>query len=390
MTMAAILTVFKKEMVDHLRDGRSILVAMIYPLMGPLLLGLMFLFVGGSMRVTDSAPLVVPIVHGDSAPDLVRFLENEGATMLPLTGDVRRLVMSGRASFAVILPEQPGPTRESPLAVRLITNPSRVDSMVATGRVVELLNAYQRLKLGGKLRAAGLSPDIMRVLDIEQENIGRAVGPAVILLTMIPPFLIFTLFTGGVHVALDTTSGERERGSFEPLMMNPVRRWEVLAGKLGATIVFTLMALASQVVAFWVMLHIVPTESLGLIAPPGALRLLLVVSVCLPLVVLAAATQLLISAVTRSVKEAQTYLGLLPLIPGLAGMVLALAPVRAQPLLAAIPTFGQTLLMGQLVRSETVGAGFIGITAVATLTATGLLLLLGFRLYEREEILFPQ
>jgi sodium transport system permease protein len=390
MTMAAILIVFKKEMVDHLRDGRSILVAMIYPLMGPLLLGLMFLFVGGSMRVTDSAPLVVPIVHGDSAPDLVRFLENEGATLQPLTGDVRALVMSGRASFAVILPEQPGPTGESPLAVRLITNPSRVDSMIATGRVVELLNAYQRLKLGGKLRTAGLSPDIMRVLDIEQENIGRAVGPAVILLTMIPPFLIFTLFTGGVHVALDTTSGERERGSFEPLMMNPVRRWEVLAGKLGATIVFTLMALASQVVAFWVMLHIVPTESLGLIAPPGALRLLLVVSVCLPLVVLAAATQLLISAVTRSVKEAQTYLGLLPLIPGLAGMVLALAPVRAQPLLAAIPTFGQTLLMGQLVRSETVSAGFIGITAVATLTATGFLLLLGFRLYEREEILFPQ
>ena len=388
--MSAGLTVFKKEMVDHLRDGRSILVSMIYPLMGPLLLGLMFLFVGGGMRVTDGAPLVVPIVHGDSAPDLVRFLENEGATMQEVVGDARRLVLGGRAAFALILPERIGPASESPLAVRLITNPSRVDSIVATSRVVELLNAYQRQKVRGKLRAAGLPPDIMSVLTIEQENIGRAAGPAVILLTMIPPFLIFTLFTGGVHVALDTTSGERERGSFEPLMMNPVRRWEVLSGKLGATIVFTLMALASQVVAFWVMLHSVPTQSLGLIAPPGALRLLLVVSVCLPLVVLAAATQLLISAVTRSMKEAQTYLGLLPLIPGLAGMVLALAPVRAQPLLAAIPTFGQTLLMGQLVRNEAVSAVFIGITAVATLTATALLLLLGFRLYEREEILFPQ
>jgi len=71
-------------------------------------------------------------------------------------------------------------------------------------------------------------------------------------------------------------------------------------------------------------------------------------------------------------------------------MVLALAPVRAQPMLAAIPTFGQTLLMGQLVRSEVVSGVFIGITAVATLAAVALLLLLGFRLYEREEILFPQ
>jgi len=390
MTMFAILTVFKKEMVDHLRDGRSILISMIYPLMGPLLLGLMFFFVGGGMRVNEGAPLVVPIVNPGSAPDLVRFLEKEGATMQPLAGDARGLVLGGLAAFALILPAQPNPTRDTPLGVRLITNPARFDSIVATGRLVELLNAYQRETLGGRLREAGLPAAMLSILNIEQENIGRAAGPAVILLTMIPPFLIFTLFTGGVHVALDATSGERERGSFETLMMNPVRRYEVLTGKLGATMVFTLMALGVQAVAFWVMLHAVPQESLGLIAPPSMLRLALVVSVCLPLVVLAAATQLLISAITRSVKEAQTYLGLLPLVPGLAGMVLALAPVRAQPMLAAIPTFGQTLLMGQLVRSEAVSAVFIGITAVATLTAVALLLLLGFRLYEREEILFPQ
>jgi sodium transport system permease protein len=70
--------------------------------------------------------------------------------------------------------------------------------------------------------------------------------------------------------------------------------------------------------------------------------------------------------------------------------VLALAPVRAQPMLAAIPTFGQTLLMGQLVRGEAVSAIFIGITGLSTLTAVALLLLVGFRLYERDEILFPQ
>src|SRR5205807_843729 len=140
MTMSAVLTVFKKEMVDHLRDGRSILISMIYPLMGPILLGLMFLFVGGGMRVNDGAPLVVPVVNPGSAPDLVRFLEREGATMQPLFGDARSLVLGGRAAFALILPGQPSPNRESPLPVRLITNPARVDSIVATGRMAELLN----------------------------------------------------------------------------------------------------------------------------------------------------------------------------------------------------------------------------------------------------------
>jgi len=270
MTMFAIVTVFRKEMVDHLRDARSILISMIYPLMGPLLLGLMFTFVGGSMRVTEGAPLIVPIVRADSAPELVRFLEDQGATMDPIYGDAWSLVIGGRVAFALVLPAQPASAEHPALRVRLITNPSRFDSIVATGRLIELLNTYQREKLGDRLRASGVPVEFMNILTIEQENIGRAAGPAVIFLTMIPPFLIFTLFTGGVHVTLDSTSGERERGSFESLMMNPVTRVQVLSGKLGAAIVFTLMALASQVVGFWVMLHIVPQESLGLIAPPGA------------------------------------------------------------------------------------------------------------------------
>lgn len=387
--MRAILAVFHKEMVDHLRDKRSILVAMIYPLMGPFLLGMMILFVGGSIRVNEAAPLLVPVVNPGNAPDLVRFLERQGATIEELSSDPSALVSGGGAAFAMILPVKAEAGEQVPTRVRLVTNPSRVDSIVATGRMIGLLNDYQRQALRGRLQAAGLPAGVMNVLDIEQQNVGRAAGPSVILLAMIPPFIIFTLFTGGVHVALDSTCGERERGSFEPLMMNPVTRVQVLTGKLGATIVFTLMAVGVQAIAFWVMLHSVPRDSLGLIAPPTTLRLLLIVSVCLPLVVLAAATQLLISAVTRSMKEAQTYLGLLPLIPGIAGMVLALAPVNARPLLAAIPTFGQTLLMGQLVRSEDVSLVFIAITALATLTATALLLLLGFRLYEREAILFP-
>jgi sodium transport system permease protein len=388
--MRAILTVFRKEMLDHLRDRRSILVAMIYPLLGPVLLGTILTFSGGSMQVNDSEPLVVPIVNDGAAPGLVQFLRDQGAVPVWGPADPTADVLAGRLAFVVILSERPSSDPLSPLPVKLVTNPSRFDSIAATGRIIDFLNRYEREVVNTRLHAAGLSAQIAKAVNLEEQNVGRAAGPAVILLSMIPPFLIFTLFTGGVHVALDSTCGERERGSFEPLMINPVQRWQVLAGKLGAAMAFTLMALGVQAVAFWLMLHWVPQGSLGLVARPSAFRLALIVSICLPLVVLAASTQLLISAVTRSMKEAQTYLGLLPLIPGLAGMVLVLAPIRMQPLLAAIPTFGQTLVMGQLVRSETISVAFLAITAIATLIVTALLLLLGFRLYERENMLFGQ
>src|SRR4051794_18810972 len=86
----------------------------------------------------------------------------------------------------------------------------------------------------------------------------------------------------------------------------------------------------------------------------------------------------------------QTYLGLFPLIPGAAGMVLAFAPVNAGPLLTAIPTFGQTILMARVIRDEALDLASIGITVASTLIATALLLYIGFRLFRREVILFPR
>src|SRR5690242_290499 len=105
--MFATLSVFRKEMIDHLRDRRSVLLSMIYPLLWPLLLGMMFIFIGAGVgtRAHDQAPLKVPIVNPDGAPDLVRFLEDRGATIQSVPADPRGFVSGGRGAFAVILPE---------------------------------------------------------------------------------------------------------------------------------------------------------------------------------------------------------------------------------------------------------------------------------------------
>ena len=392
--MWTIAVVFWKEMVDHLRDRRSILVAMIYPLLGPLLLGLLFTFVGSRLNTSSAvrtpAATVAAVVHPEGAPDLARFLMARGVRLVAAPSDPAEAVRRTELPFVLVFPEMPAAADAQPLQVRVVSNPSRFDSIMATGRILDLLHDYDRQTTAERLRAAGVGEEMLTSLRIVSDNVGSAASLAVTMFSMIPPFVMFTLFIGGVHVILDSTNGERERGSFEPLMINPVTRSEVLIGKVGAGFVFTLLTLGVQVGAFWLMLHLVPREALGLTAPPALLRLLALALVCLPVALLAVATQLIVSAVTRSPKEAQTYLGLLPLVPGIAGMVLALAPVQAYSLLAAIPTFGQTLLMGQLVRSESVNGGLVAVSVMATLIASLLLLALAFRLYQREEILFPK
>ncbi|MFI4986439.1 MAG: ABC transporter permease [Alphaproteobacteria bacterium] len=386
--MTSIALVFRKEMIDNLRDRRSILVAMIYPLMGPLLLGLLFTFVGSMLKVEPNRAMDIAVAHAENAPAFIRFLAAHGAAVRPAPDDAVAAVRRAEAPLVLVLPERPV-AEGTPLDVKIVSDTSRLDSIVSVGHVLDILHDYERVTTAERLSAAGVSPDLATSLRVVQETVGRASNFSAMLFNMIPPFLMFTLFIGGVYLTLDATSGERERGSFEPLMINPVNRSEVLIGKLAAAVVFTLFALALQIFAFWIVLHIVPRESLGLVLLPGPLRLALLIPVCLPLALFAVATQLFITAVTRSLKEAQTYLGLLPLIPGIAGMVLVFVPVQVRSLLAAIPTFGQTLLMGQILRSETVSWALIGISVVATLVVTAALLALAFRLYEREEILFP-
>jgi sodium transport system permease protein len=387
--MSTIIVVFIKEMIDNLRDHRSIAMAMIYPLVGPILLGLMITFVSGSLKVDAAHRLQILTVGADNAPALVSYLEAHGANVQPAPADPAEVVRHGTAPFALVLPAQ-SKDEGAALEVRLLADASRISSVVPISQVMDLLRAYERQISTARLRALGVGPEVIAPVHIVQENVGRALSIGVTFLNLMPPFLIFTVFLGGVYLTLDTTSGERERGSFEPLVINPVTRSELVIGKFSAGVVFTLIALSVQVLAFWSMLHFVPQASLGLVAPPSVLRLTLLLPVCLPLALFAVAAQLVIAAVTRSLKEAQTYLGLLPLVPAIAGMLLVFTPVELHSTLAAIPTFGQTVLMGQVIRSETMSWSLVSISVFATLAVTLLMLAAVFRLYERERILFPQ
>jgi sodium transport system permease protein len=386
--MATVIVVFVKELIDNLRDRRSIAMAMVYPLIGPLILGLMITFVAGSLKVNAGRSLEIFAAGADNAPDLAHYLETHGAMLRRAPANAEDAVRKGRAPFVLVLPqERAGP--DAPLDITLLADASRLSSVVPIAQIMDLLHGYERQVTAARLRTLGVAPDLLSPLRIRQENVGRAISLGATFLNMMPPFFIFTLFLGGVYLTLDTTSGERERGSFEPLMINPVTRSEVLIGKFGAAVVFTLIALTVQLVAFWAMMRLVPRESLGLMTPPTVAQLTLLLPVCLPLVLFAVAAQLVIAAMTRSLKEAQTYLGLLPLVPAIAGMLLVFAPVELHSVLAAIPTFGQTVLMGQVIRSEAMNWAMVAVSAFATLAVTFALLAIAFRLYEREQILFP-
>jgi sodium transport system permease protein len=166
-------------------------------------------------------------------------------------------------------------------------------------------------------------------------------------LALLPAFLMVTAFTGAMNIANDTMAGERERGSLEPLLMNPVLSRDLVLGKWLAICAFSL---GGVVLTLLVSLAVLYATPLSARMHPSALLWML--AVALPLVPFAAGFDLLICTFARTPKEGNSYLGVALLAPMLTGMLAEFFPVRLRAVIAAVPLLGQQRMLSAITRGE--------------------------------------
>jgi sodium transport system permease protein len=385
-----IWTVFLKESMDNLRDRRSLFLALIYPIIGAILLGMLVAFVGGMFRGQSETRLVLAVKGAEHAPELMAHLRDANVMIVPAPDDSQAAVRAGRADSILVVPEgfRAAFERHEPADLEIVINATRLSTVITVSRVAELVRAYSRQVSEQRLRDRGLDPGVARPINIRSVNVGQTRNLAGFFLNMLPPFIIFTIFVGGVYLAIDTTGGERERGSLEPLLANPIPRWQLMLGKSLAALLFTMTAVVVQLLAFKLMFELVSAREYGIRINPDWHAFAWVFVISVPLMMFAVALQIIVATVSRSIKETQTYLGLLPLIPSLPGMILVFVPLKAQTWMMTIPTFGQILLIGKLMRQEPIPAGDAAVSILATSCAAGLLLMFAARLYNRDQLLF--
>lgn len=385
-----IFVVFRKETLDNLRDRRTLLLGLVYPLLGPILLGAMISLATAVLTSKPDNPVRLGIQNAEAAPRLIQYLQEHGIEPQALDKDGAKDVRDGRFDTVIVLPTNYGSQLqgEETIAVQILIHPARLGSMVSANRVYALLESFSATLAQERLARHGLNPASAKPLRFDSINVAGDATIIDVFAYMIPPFFIFTIFMGGVYLALDTTSGERERGSLEPLLVNPIPRWGLMGGKFLAGVLFTVLGLIVQLVAFKAAFLIAGDAGVSLAKNLDAVTIALVLITAFPLMMFAVAIQIIVAIGTKSFKEAQTYLGLLPLVPAIPGMVLVFSPVQAQNWMMAVPTFGQTLIFGRLVRGESVEILNIVTATSVTLAASVLLLILAARLYEKESLIF--
>jgi sodium transport system permease protein len=383
--------VFQKEVIDNLRDRRALSSTLLGTLIGPALMLLLFFVIGRTFSEQTEKPLELPVVGAEHAPNLIAFLQQNNVELLPPPEDPEAQVRVGDYDVVLVIPPEFGENlgRGIPATVRLVVDESRQSSSVAIERAERLLRRYSDQVAALRLIARGVSPTVLNPLTLETVDVATPQSHTAQFLNMMPYFIIFSVFLGGMYLAIDTTAGERERGSLEPLLINPIPRRELVLGKLAAIALFTVVTVLGTLVAFGLLFRFVPLEEfIGVRVSLDVAVLVAIFLISLPMVLLAAALQMIISAFSRTFKEAQSYLSFLPLVPALPGMFLAFVPVKANLWMMLIPTFGQQLIINQLMRQEPVSALNVLISALVTLVLAVALVLVVIRLYQRERILF--
>jgi sodium transport system permease protein len=249
-----------------------------------------------------------------------------------------------------------------------------------------MLQSYSWRTGAMRLIARGLVPSSATGLLIASRDQATLQARGALLFGMLPYFLILSSFIGGMWLAIDSTAGERERLSLEPLLINPVPRAQILLGKLCAAAAFSFTSLTLGLAAFALAARLLPSRNfeMSLNVEPRVIATILLLM--LPVVFLIVISQMLVAAYARSYREAQTYVGLLQLVPLIPSVALSVSPVTPQLWMYAVPLIGQQLTMLRLLRGDAVTALPPTLSALVTIVAAIAAFLLARRIYDSERL----
>lgn len=312
--VGAAVAVFRKEMIETLRDRRTLVVALVLPvvLMPVVTLGVPYL-AERQRQHRAIAPSRVAIVGGSFALDLLGEGAARGLIRQVDAADPVAALLGGRLDAVVeIPPDFAARVHTDGGQVTIVFDESEARSVVARQRLQDIVAGYGARLAERRLQAHGMSRNDLTPIRTTSRSVAdqRRLGGA-LLAGLLPFFIAIWAVLGGQHAALDTGAGERERLTLDILLVAPPSRWALALGKflavttasLGSVVVVIAATLVSlRVGAAWGLAELRRASVVISIGP--ALWILIVSAL---LAAFLGAAQLALSLLARSIREAQQY-----------------------------------------------------------------------------------
>jgi len=386
--LARIGVVARKEWIDTVRDRRSMLVMLVTAVAaGPLLLLLVLNLI--STQLEKGRELELAIVGAERAPALVAFLERQQVTVRAAPPDHEARIRQGELDVVLEIDADfaKDVAAGRSAKVRLVYDRSRDRARASIDQAEALLRAYAAEWGTGRLLLRGVAPEVVNPLQVEARNLATPQSSGSLVLGLVAYYGLFAALMGAMAAAIDTTAGERERGSLEPLLAAPATPFELVTGKWLALCLLDLLVVAVTLGGFYLTLRFGPLPAVGIPFLFGASQYAGFVVALLPMILLAPAILLYVGMRGRSMKEAQANTSLLLFAASVLPVAQMFMQAKEPAWFLAAPVAGQYSLLARILRGEVLAfadwAQSLAVPALLTAAA----LALTARLLSRESVL---
>lgn len=368
--------VFRKELLDALRDRRTLLLVLLSSVaVGPLVLVLLSTVVSQMEERAQSREIVA--LGMEHAPTLRNYVERQTFTIRPAPAD-HEAALRGQRLPDPVLVIAPGfeeaLARGEPPEVEVLTNSGHAPVQAGTRQLLRLLQGFQQEQAGLRLALRGVAPGSLETLRVEERDLANPAARGAQLSAMLPFFVLMAMIYGLLTAALDSTAGERERGSLEPLLLNPAPVASLVVGKWAAVAAVGVLIAVLGCLSFLPGQWLLRSDTLAALFRFGTGEALAFVALLVPLAAVLAAVLMAVSIRCRTVKEAQTSAGLVVLAASLAPLLPLFSQQGEAPWHLWLPVLAQVTLMGRVLKGETVSPADAALPALMCAVLAALVL----------------
>ena len=395
MRSKIVRTIFKKEIIDIIRDKKTLFMGIVLPLiLYPLLMIIMTQIMTISMNSIENDDINIAFEKYPSKEliTLIKNYDSDGAINIVKSKNYKKDLEKGNIDAYVDIKE-----KNKIENYKIYINSSKENSSTVNSKLEDIFNTYKEKKVKDKIEQLQLNveetlePVVYSTIDLAktEEVAGLLLGQ------ILPLILIMGVLLGAIYPAIDSMAGEKERGTLETLFTLPISNLELVMGKyMAVSLCAIVTAILNVVSILMTLIYILSTGNISgqllsnnfnISALSGPLFITLI-CICLFAMVVSAVS-MCVCSLAKSFKDAQNYITpvmFLVLIPSYASMIPNLNLDRTTSI---IPVVNISLLI-KSVLSNNANLSLIALVFISNFAFVILSVILLSKLFNSEEILF--
>lgn len=402
MRIKIIKEIFKKEILDIVRDRKSIFMMIVVPiLLYPIIMVLLMGIMNSSINKMTSETITLGLSSAPNA-EFVEIVDSENAIR-------EKEDTLGNIEIKTNIKDYKSELEKGEIDAyidnsikdndyKVIINSASDESGIKSNAIFDVMNKYKRKMSEREIEKHGLnSKQILEPIKYEKVDITNSAKKAGMLLGQVIPFiLIIGVLFGSIYPAIDVMAGEKERGTLETLFSLPISNMELVIGKYMAVSASAILTSLLNIISMSCTLgYFMKAES---IYNPsmmhinysvlGGAVLITVVSVILFAQVVSALA-MCVCSFAKTFKEAQNYITPLMLIIMVPAYISMIPNISLSRITATIPVVNISLLIKSVI-SLRANMKMVSLVLIVNLIFVLISLVLLSKIFNSEDILFGE